>query len=605
MLLKRRKTYYCRVWVPVELRQLVGRRELKKSLKTSDRKEARTAASLLVHKAETAFLRLRMDMVTERELAQITAELVAEFAGKVHGTRNERGTFWDFMAMGAPPQVNLNYGDDISILGTTFAPVRSKQNLQAIMDSYAARIEQLEDERGTGQLCMDTRRLVQQIVTDKGLDVTAPLPEWFNPNEDAWFAAPPTDFAKVADAVVTGLIEGYQAEMVRIRGRRDSAIEAAVAARVEAAKPKKRLSDLWASYQQDRMSIKKWGKATLKKYNGFYGAFIDIAGDCELVSFEDEGAVARFITNLQKYPKGKNQITSEYRGKRFDPSWADKTGFSGLEPAQINDMLIQLGAWFDYSLENPKAWGTSFNPFKNKRLVVEENDAKPKSAYTKEEIGKLIVGLMAQRPLVEPERFWIPLLGLFTGARSNELCQLRVDDIEVIDSISVIRIRHVPELMQFTKGRRSRIVPIHPTLSRLGFDDFVSKQIKCGHERLFPNLKLFEEKWNKRFGQWYNEAFEPRYISDEADKSFHSTRHSFISWFKGNLEMSLHNLSVVKSMVGHLDKIDKSLLGVDLEKDMTWGSKNYRDKHSPKIQLDLLKKLDYGVDFMPLKSKLK
>lgn len=603
MLLRRGKNYYCRVWVPLELRRLLGRKELKKSLKTSDRKEAKAAASFLVHKAETAFLRLRMGMVTERELAQITAELVAEFAGKIHDNRKERGTFWDFMAMGA--QVNLNFGHDISTLRTTFAPVRSKQDLQTVVESYAARIEQLEDERGTGQLGIDTRMLVQQIIDEKGLDVVAPPREWFNPNEDAWFAAPPTDFAKVADAVVTGLIEGYEAEMVRIRGRRDPAIEAAVAARVAAAKPKKRLSDLWASYQQDRMSIKKWGKATLKKYNGFYSAFIDIAGDCELISFEDEGAAARFIENLQKYPKGKNQITSLYRGKRFDPSWAEKPGFSGLEPAQINDMLIQLGAWFDYSLENPKAWGTSFNPFKKKRLAVEETDKKPKSAYTKDEIDKLILGLMAQRPLVEPERFWIPLLGLFTGARSNELCQLRVNDIEVLDGIAVIRIRHVPELMQFTKVRRSRIIPIHPTLSRLGFGDLVSKQIKAGHERLFPNLKLFEEKWNKRFGQWYNEAFEPRYISDEPDKSFHSTRHSFISWFKGNLEMSLHNLSVVKSMVGHLDKIDKSLLGVDLEKDMTWGSKNYGDKHSPKVQLDLLKKLDYGIDFMPLKSKLK
>ena len=40
----------------------------------------------------------------------------------------------------------------------------------------------------------------------------------------------------------------------------------------------------------------------------------------------------------------------------------------------------------------------------------------------------------------KPAYYWVPLLGLYTGARLNEICQLYVNDIKEIDKIWCIDI---------------------------------------------------------------------------------------------------------------------------------------------------------------------
>ena len=37
----------------------------------------------------------------------------------------------------------------------------------------------------------------------------------------------------------------------------------------------------------------------------------------------------------------------------------------------------------------------------------------------------------------KPAYYWVPLLGQYTGARLNELCQLYVNDIKEIDKIII------------------------------------------------------------------------------------------------------------------------------------------------------------------------
>ncbi|WP_129125139.1 site-specific integrase [Geomonas oryzae] len=539
-------------------------------------------------------------MLTDRELEQITAKLVADFTGRVDRHRKQYRDAFDFFSDGVPLGIDPNR--DLLITEKSFSYPKSMNDVNYVVDHYAQSIRRLEDELATSMFSQETRLLAARVAEGK---VEMPCAEWFNENDDAWHSPPTVAFAQICSAVILGLIESYRAEMERVQGRRTPSIEAAVAIRVEQAKPKKKLCDLWESYKKDRLAVKSWAPSTLAKYEGFFSVFLDILGDCEIVAFEEDGAAADFIENLQKYPRGKNQITSPYRGKPFSPLWSMQPGFKGLQRAQLNDMLIQLCAWFEYALETPKVWGLTHNPLKGRRLPETESDRKPKSAYTSDEIVKLIAGLMKQRPLVQPERFWVPLIGLLSGARISEICQLHVADIKNAEGLWHFHFRHEPEALLRTKGRKSRHCPIHPTLISLGFVDYVSKQQAAGSTLLFSNLKPFKGKWSQFLGKWYNETFEPKFISSAADKSFHSTRHSFISWFKANSEMSLHNLSVLKSIVGHLDNIDRALIGINLDHDMTWGEKNYGDRHSLKVQYALLKKLNYGVDFSCLKARLK
>ena len=73
-------------------------------------------------------------------------------------------------------------------------------------------------------------------------------------------------------------------------------------------------------------------------------------------------------------------------------------------------------------------------------------------------------------PRAEPGRFWIPLLGLFTGARLNELCQLATVDAIAQDGVLCLRVAADPGQGQRLKtANAERTIPVHKTLLGLGF----------------------------------------------------------------------------------------------------------------------------------------
>jgi integrase len=64
-------------------------------------------------------------------------------------------------------------------------------------------------------------------------------------------------------------------------------------------------------------------------------------------------------------------------------------------------------------------------------------ESEEREAYSSEEIGRLLASpLYGDTPRARasyqkhPEHYWIPLIGLFSGMRLNEICQLHVEDIE-------------------------------------------------------------------------------------------------------------------------------------------------------------------------------
>jgi integrase len=69
--------------------------------------------------------------------------------------------------------------------------------------------------------------------------------------------------------------------------------------------------------------------------------------------------------------------------------------------------------------------------------------------------------------------YWIPLLGLFTGARVGELCQLRVADIEQTEAGAFLHITEEAEGATVKTEAGLRSVPIHSELVRLGFLGYV------------------------------------------------------------------------------------------------------------------------------------
>lgn len=125
-----------------------------------------------------------------------------------------------------------------------------------------------------------------------------------------------------------------------------------------------------------------------------------------------------------------------------------------------------------------------------------------------------------------PADTWLPHLALYTGARLEELGQLRVSDVRVEDDVPFLAIEPGEGKRVKTRSSRRRI-PIHPELLRLGFLTFVMSQREAGAERLFPELRptsygSLTAAWSKYWGKHARELG----VTDKR-KTFHSFRHGW------------------------------------------------------------------------------
>jgi integrase len=78
--------------------------------------------------------------------------------------------------------------------------------------------------------------------------------------------------------------------------------------------------------------------------------------------------------------------------------------------------------------------------------------------------------------------FWLPRLGLYTGARIEELAQLTVDDVIEEKGVKALYLKHDPTgtyPKQLKGGLQSeRQVPIHPWILEQGFAEFIATRQK-------------------------------------------------------------------------------------------------------------------------------
>ena len=170
------------------------------------------------------------------------------------------------------------------------------------------------------------------------------------------------------------------------------------------------------------------------------------------------------------------------------------------------------------------------NPFKDIKLVKPARRDKPRLAFTPEDL-KLIfdsaVFAKGQRPIggAGDAAVWIPLIGLMTGMRLEEIGQLRGSDIKHQEGIWYIDLDHAPEEGRWLKNDSSRRqIPIHPKLIDLG----LIKQFSGLNGKIFPLLKSAGDRqltasWSQWFGRYLRQEIE---ISDSR-KTFHSFRHTF------------------------------------------------------------------------------
>ena len=182
----------------------------------------------------------------------------------------------------------------------------------------------------------------------------------------------------------------------------------------------------------------------------------------------------------------------------------------------------------------------SHNVFKKKSVTVTSRKAKDKrESFTDDDIKTIFhhknflpaVFEGHGRQTIKYPYYFVPILAVLMGARLEEICQMRVADIMKVDGIWVYRIReegkYNEEETRVKNPYSERDIPLHPELiDTLKFIQYVKHIKKLGHERVFWELPKRGTVYSKNVGKFFNEKYLVKIGIKKRGKSFHSFRHS-------------------------------------------------------------------------------
>lgn len=206
----------------------------------------------------------------------------------------------------------------------------------------------------------------------------------------------------------------------------------------------------------------------------------------------------------------------------------DRPEVPRLSKQTVNQDLVHLSHFFSWLID--EGYHAGPNPVEG--LQYEGIEAEHHDPFTKEELTRIFSAptYAATLHANRPERFWLPLISLYSGARRGEIAGLAVGDIRTEHGVWFFDITPDTARGRRLKNKASkRRVPIHSHLIALGFLDFVKRRKDAGESLLFP--KRTDEgrtSVDDAVGKWLARLLRSLGITS-GKKSFHSFRSTVIT----------------------------------------------------------------------------
>ena len=314
----------------------------------------------------------------------------------------------------------------------------------------------------------------------------------------------------------------------------------------------KRLSEAVDAYCKEKEH--SWTQKTKKEYSGIYDRIIKGLGDPWLNDLER--------TDLVIY---RDTLTRE-----------------GKSIKTVNKYLEILSTVLKHASRLKWIQG---NPGEGLGLKDNRRPDEMRRAFTVKEIKTIFEALQRDKKFFyeqgRHERYWLPLLGIYTGGRVNELAQLGIKDIIIEDGIPTIEITENGDDSKSVKTSNSRRkIPIHKDLLTLGFLVYVNNIKAQGNNMLFPALINGPNGYSHYFVKHFSgkAGWLRKQLKDlEKGVAFHSFRHIFIDILK-NAEISER---LIEEIAGH--RLTSMSLG------------RYGKPYKVDVRLKAINKIDYGL----------
>jgi integrase len=219
-------------------------------------------------------------------------------------------------------------------------------------------------------------------------------------------------------------------------------------------------------------------------------------------------------------------------------AFKDKLIAAGHTANTTNKTLNYMSIMFNYAVT--QAW-IETDPAKGVRVPVKKQaKGASRSPFSEAALNRIFsdpIYSEGARPALGAGEaaYWLPLLGLYTGARIEELCQLAPGDIKQEkyrdtkgreQTAWVMHITGTGEGQGVKNTGSERRIPIHGELLNRGFVKYV--QANKNKRRVFPLLRA--DKYGHeapRWSVWWHKHMRAAGAITGTDMVFHSFRHNF------------------------------------------------------------------------------
>jgi integrase len=246
------------------------------------------------------------------------------------------------------------------------------------------------------------------------------------------------------------------------------------------------------------------------------------------------------------YPKNRSKNAAT-RGKSLD----EVLGFEGVEtlhPTTINKYLQTYSDMFEWANRNGFV---DKNVFSGLTIRKNRRDREgQREGFTAAQIASIIDAVTrTEKGLIRKAyQKWGSLIGIYSGARLNEISQLHLKDIRQHEGIWCFDLNDDDDGKHLKAVASKRLVPVHPRLIDLGLLQFVQEIKAKGGERLFPDFRYCPKNgWGRHLGRWFNETLLPKLDLKRKELVFHSLRHTVVT----QLMQAGVEEPMVKAIVGH------------------------------------------------------
>ncbi|WP_353640817.1 DUF6538 domain-containing protein [Mesorhizobium sp. WSM2239] len=492
-LLRRGASYYARARVPLDLIDVVGRKELVKALGTKDESEAKRLLWPVVESWNRQFDDLRSRrMLTPDDKADATWQHYTGTLDRYEQTRQAMPTVADIdaateTAVETMQRAGTDLRDPLAVLDASLEVSVLKKRRTLDTQVRRAKLDAMREHLAAGEAALINHEVDDYI--DRNKLIIDPL----SPGR-----------GDLARKMMRAEVEDLERTLERDRGDysgtpKDPIVKSAAGTSREQAAPGETIMELFERYAAE--NPKGIATGTIAQARRDVGSFVDYVGSTCPVHRIDKKAVREWKALLLKYPV-KATESKAFAGMTLAQivRHNEKVGKPVITPRTVNRYLAGFSAFCSWLVAHGYL---DQNPATD--MFLKKPKDKTTVPFTTDQMNALFKSplftgcrsgdewLNVAKPgnvMIRDHRYWVPLVMLYSGARPAEIAQLAVSDVRQEHGHWIMHITTEGDGGKSVKTAGSmRVVPVHNELIRLGFIKYRDGMEAAGHSCLFPEAK--------------------------------------------------------------------------------------------------------------------